>query len=122
MPLLSLISAFVLFLDYPPRFLRHVFVVIAAVTSLLLRHQVFPVLNYRVHHHIEYGRRQWVALSDASLSVEGLSVLPSRLCHHLKPLPIPVEEAEGTGPHAKSLQDSQAPGPIQGIVCLVQVQ
>ena len=37
-------------------------------------------------------------------------------------LPILVEEAEGPGPHTISLQDVQAPVPVKGIICLVQVQ
>ena len=85
-------------------------------------HKGLPVSDHRVHHHIEDGGRHWIDLRDASLSAEGLSVVPSHPCHHLEPLPIPAEEAEGPGPHAISLQYTQAHGHIQGIVCLVQVQ
>ena len=73
-------------------------------------------------HHIEYGGRQWVDLSHASLSAEGFSVVPPQPCYHLKSLPIPAQKKEGPGTHAIFPQDFQAPGPVQGIVCLVQVQ
>ena len=72
--------------------------------------------DYLFPHHIEDGGRKWVALSDASISAEGLSVVPSFLHHHLKPLPIPAEEAEDPGTHTISLQDVQAPIPVQGIL------
>ena len=78
--------------------------------------------DHRFHHHIEDGGQQWVALSYASLSAEGLYVVPYLLYHHLQPISIPAEEAEGPGPHAISLPYVQAPEPVQGIVCLVQVQ
>ena len=77
---------------------------------------------HRAHHHIEYGRHQWVPLCHSSLSVEGFSVVFSCPLHHLKPLPISAEESEVPRPHAISLQDVQAPVPVQCTVCLVQVQ
>ena len=70
----------------------------------------------RVQHHIEDGGQEWVSLSDASISAEGFSVATSRHRHHLKPLPIRVEEVEGPGTHTISFQDFQAPGPVQGIL------
>ena len=79
-------------------------------------HQGLLVVDHRVHHHIEYGGRQYITLFDASLSSEGFSIVPSCPCHHLNPLPIPAEEAEGPGPHTIYLQDVQAPVPVQGIV------
>ena len=54
--------------------------------------------------------------------MEGLSQVPPHPRHHLEPLPVPAEEVEGPGTHAISLQDLQAPGPVQGVVRLVQVQ
>ena len=61
-------------------------------------------------------------MCHAYLSVEGFSVLPSCPRHHLQPLPIPAEEAEVPRPHNIFLQDFQAPGLLQDIVYLVQVQ
>ena len=122
MPLLRLPSTIVLFLDCPHCRLRCISVFIAAALTLPFLHQVFLVADHCVHHHIEYFGQKWVALSDASLSEEGLSGVPSRPCHHLQPLAIPAEEAEGPGPHTISLHDVLAPGPVQGTVCLVQVQ
>ena len=89
---------------------------------LPFRNQVFPVADHHIHCHIEDCGRQWVALSNASLSAEAFSVLTSRLHHHLQTLPIPMEEAEGPGPHTIFLQDFHSPGPFQENVCLVQVQ
>ena len=40
----------------------------------------------------------------------------------MKLLPIPAEEAEVPGTHTIYLQDVQAPGPVQCIVYLLQVQ
>ena len=77
--------------------------------------------DHRFHHHIEDGGQQWVALSDASLSAEGLYVVPYLLYHHLQPISIPAEEAEGPGPHAISLQDVQATGPVQDIKKLFEI-
>ena len=78
--------------------------------------------DHFIHHHIEYGGRQWFPLCYTSLPAEGYSVVPPCPRHHLKLHPVPAEEAEGPGPHAISLQDVQSHGPVQGNVCLVQVQ
>ena len=40
----------------------------------------------------------------------------------MKSRPVTVEESEVPGTHDISLQDLQAPGPVQVIVCIVQVQ
>ena len=120
MSLLRLSSAVVLVPGLPLPRLRHISFVIAAISPLPFRHQGFPVANHRFHHHIEDGGQHWVALDDAYLSAEGFSVLPSCLCHHLQPIPVPVEEVNGPRPNAISLQDIQALGPVQVIVSLVQ--
>ena len=75
-----------------------------------------------VYHHIENGGQQWVALGHPSLSTEGYTVVPSRPFHHPQPHPTLPEEAKGPGPHNITLQDTQAPRHVQGIVSLVQVQ
>ena len=85
-------------------------------------HHGFPVANHRVHYHIENCWRQWFALGDPSLCVEGCSVVPSHPRHHLQPLQINSEEVKGPVPHTISLQDTQAPVPIQGVVSLVHFQ
>ena len=54
--------------------------------------------------------------------MEGLYVVFYLPYHHLEPIPVPVEEAEGHGTHAIYLQDIQEPGPVQGFIRLVQVQ
>ena len=79
------------------------------------------MVNNRVHHNIEDGGRQWVALGNASLLAEGFSVVPSHPYHHLKPLPVPAEEAEGPDTHVIYLKDVQAPGFSQGVLILVKV-
>ena len=93
-PFLRPPSAVVLVLNCPPFCLRRVSYIIATTPPLPFRHQGLPVANHCVHHHIEDGGRQWVTLGDASIYAEGFSVLPTRLRHHLQPLPIPVKEAE----------------------------
>ena len=80
------------FLDFPLRRMRHVAVVIDAVLPHLLRHQVILEEEHRAHHHIEDGGLEWIPLCDASLSVEGLSIVPSCPHHHLNPLPITAKE------------------------------
>ena len=122
MPLLRLPPAIISSPDCPPCHLRLVSVVISDPPPFLFRHQGLLVVDHHIHHHIEDGGRQWFTLSDASLSAEGLSVVPSCPCHHLKPLPILEEEEAGPGPHYISLQDVHEPGPVQCIVCLVQAQ
>ena len=96
--------------------------VVIADTPPPFHHQGLPVADHHFHHHIEDGGQKWISLFHASFSTEGFSVLPYCLHHHLNPIPIPAEEAEGPGPHAISLQDVQEPGPVKGIICLVQVQ
>ena len=54
--------------------------------------------------------------------MEGFFVVPSRTYQYPELLPVPVEEEEGPGIHAISLQDLQAPGTVQGVVHLVQFQ
>ena len=112
--------------DRPPRRLCPVSFVTASLASLLFlkfRHQKgFPVVNHCVHNHIENGLQQWVALGDPPLSAEGCSVVLSRLHHHLQPLPVTSEEAKGPGTCAITLQDTQVPGPVQGILCHEHVQ
>ena len=75
-----------------------------------------------VHHQIEDGGQQRVPLRHASIPAEGFSLLPSHPIHHLDPLPVTAKEAEGPGTHTIYLQDIQAHGHIQGVLCLVQVQ
>ena len=67
--LLCLLLAVILALDCPPLRLFPVSVVPAAVSTLLFRHQGFPVTNHCIHHHIQNGGLQWVALGDPLLSV-----------------------------------------------------
>ena len=78
--------------------------------------------DHYFHHHIEDGGLLWITLCDASLSAEGFSVVPSCPGHHIYLIPIPAREAEVPGTHAIYLRDVHAPGPVQGIVCLVQFQ
>ena len=40
----------------------------------------------------------------------------------MKPIPVPSEEAESPGTHAISLQDIHTPGPVKGVLSLVQAQ
>ena len=60
-------------------------------------------------------------MSHLSLCGRVLRITPL-LRHHLESIPITAGEVEGPGPHFISLQDIQAPGPVQGVVHLVQLQ
>ena len=120
MSLLRLLSSVVTFSNRPA--LRQCCIVVAAVSPSSLLHQLLLVAYHCIHHHIEYGGIQWFYLRHTSLSAEGLSIVPSHPRHHMEYLPIPAEEAEVPGTHAICLQDIQEPGPVQGIVHLVQVQ
>ena len=125
MPRLCPPSAVVSVLDRLYSQLRRFIVVVAADPPHPphpLRDEGLSVSDYRVHYHIEDGGRQWAPLCYASLSTEGLYVVPYHLYRHLKPLPISAEEAEVPGTHSISLQDVHAHGPVQCIVCLVKVQ
>ena len=88
----------------------------------LFHQKGFPLANHRVYHHIKNGGRQWVALGNPSLSAERCTIVTSRPCHHPQSCPILSEEAKGPGAHAITLQDIHAPGPVQGVLNLGQVQ
>ena len=78
--------------------------------------------NHHVYYNIENCGRQWIALVHPYFSTEVCTVVPSRPRHHTQPRPIQLEELKGRGTHAITLQYTQAPGPVQRIISLLQVQ
>ena len=83
-------------------------------------HQVFPMTEYYVRHHIEDGGLQQGGMCHASLPMERFSIVPFCPCHHLEPLPVSAEETECPVPHAISIQDINVPEPVQSVVHLVR--
>ena len=93
--------------------------------SLLLRalyHHLHTVLHHHIHHHIEHGGGDQISLCHSTSSLKRHPVIDARLCHHFQLPPIRPEEPKGLGAHAVTFQDMKAPGPVQGVIRLVQVQ
>ena len=97
-------------------------VVVPVVNPRPFRHQGLSVVDHCFHNNILDSGQKRPPLIHASLPAEGFSIVTSRLPHHMKHLPVPAEEAEGTGTHTTYLQDIQAPVLVQGVVHLVQFQ
>ena len=50
------------------------------------------------------------------------NIVPSCLGHHGRAVPAPLEQAKGPRSHSISLKSVKTTLPVQGIICLVQVQ
>ena len=87
-----------------------------------LYHQLDPVLDHRIHHHIEDDGVQRFSLCHPPENLENLPVVSSRYRNHLQPTPLRLEDAERSRPHAAALQYFQVYVPVQLAIRLVQVQ
>ena len=87
-----------------------------------LHHHIQPVLHHRIHNHIECGWGERISLRHSSVPLKRRPVIAARPCHHSQPPPICLENPTGSGSHAVTFQDLKAPGPVQCITRLVQVQ
>ena len=71
---------------------------------------------------IEYCGGERISLRHSSIPLKSCPVITARPCHHCQQPPINPEDPTSLGTHAVALQDIKAPGPVQGVIRLVQVQ
>ena len=93
-----------------------------ALLLCALYHHHHPVSNHCIHHHIEYSGGERISLNHSTISLKCLPVVAACPCHHCQPPTIRLKEPIGLGAQAVTIQDLNAPGPLQGVVRLVQVQ
>ena len=56
------------------------------------------------------------------VALESGPVMTTRLCLHLDPDPVRPRDADCPGTHSISCKDIKKAFPVQGIICLVQVE
>ena len=87
-----------------------------------LHRHVQLVPRHHIYHHIESGGGERISLRRSSIPLKSRPTIPARPCHHRHPPPLSPEDPTCSGDHTLTLQDLKAPGPVQGIIRLVQVQ
>ena len=63
----------------------------------LVDYPVYPVSDDRVHHHIENGGGQWVALRDPPLPLGRFAVVSARLSYHGEAAPVGCQQPPRAG-------------------------
>ena len=89
---------------------------------LLIYYHHQPVVHDGVHDNVENRWREGSPCVTPWIQLKGGGMIPSSLFHHGEPSPVRPENPDFLWAHVVTCQDVQELVPVQGDVCLLEVQ